>query len=127
MTNVIVLGPNLPDQSKGDFHVHAEGCRDIARYPRSIRDGGTPLDVSSVEEISAVIYDFEENPEQYAHDFYDFPCVQFEEKETGPMTRITFEVYISDVWIEFEVETSTPNTVMRNLITNTSARNVKVY
>jgi hypothetical protein len=126
----MVLGPNLPDQTKGDFHVHAEGCRDIARYPRSIRDGGTLLDVNSVEEISAVIYDFEENPEQYAHDFYDFPCVKFEEKKETVLVKtvkITFEVYISDVWIEFEVETSAPDTVMRNLIRDTPARNVKVY
>lgn len=28
---VTIIGPNLPDQSKGDFHVHAQGCRDIRR------------------------------------------------------------------------------------------------
>lgn len=28
---VTILGPNLADQSKGSFVVHAEGCRDIDR------------------------------------------------------------------------------------------------
>jgi hypothetical protein len=26
-----IVGPNLLDQSKGDFHVHAAGCADLSR------------------------------------------------------------------------------------------------
>lgn len=41
---VTIVGPNLRDQSKGDFVVHAEGCADIAKMARrdpAYRDGWT--------------------------------------------------------------------------------------
>lgn len=31
---VHIIGPNLPDQSKGSFHIHAEGCTDVQRDPQ---------------------------------------------------------------------------------------------
>lgn len=36
ITRVVIVGPNLRDQSRGDFHVHAEGCADLRR-DRNVR------------------------------------------------------------------------------------------
>lgn len=30
---VTIIGPNLRNQSKGQYHVHAEGCLDVMRDP----------------------------------------------------------------------------------------------
>jgi hypothetical protein len=38
--NVRICGPNLYDQSKGDFHVHADGCGDLKHYGPGRRFGG---------------------------------------------------------------------------------------
>lgn len=35
-----IFGPNLRDQSKGQFHVHAEGCGDCRHYGRTGKFGG---------------------------------------------------------------------------------------
>ena len=42
------------------------------------------------------------------------------------MTRITCEIYIEEIWIEFEIQTSNPEKVLQNLI-QSPARNIKVY
>jgi hypothetical protein len=41
---VVIIGPNLSDQSKGQFHVHAKGCKDIAKY---VRQGHRPWEVEA--------------------------------------------------------------------------------
>lgn len=38
--NVRVVGPNLHDQSKGQFHVHKDGCADLLKYGPGRRFGG---------------------------------------------------------------------------------------
>jgi hypothetical protein len=42
------------------------------------------------------------------------------------MTKITCEIYVEDIWIEFEIQTANPETVLQNLI-KSPARNIKVY
>jgi hypothetical protein len=83
---VTVCGPNLRDQSKGEFHVHAAGCADLARGARRepmYRDGWT-LDVASRLAVAAEMYadQIDENegnapydaPAGYLADFHFFPC-----------------------------------------------------
>jgi hypothetical protein len=130
VTSVIVLGPNLPDQSKGSFHVHAVGCADINRSPiyqssEFWGDKQSPMDVNSVEEIAEAVYDFEENPTEYVSDFYVFPCVHFpsDEKEQN-MHTVSFEIYTDSFWVEFEVETSNPDIVIQNLLKLKNSRNI---
>lgn len=78
--NVTIIGPNLRDQSKGQFHVHAAGCRDIARTllanGQSERDTST-FDFPTREAIVAEWYDFayDEDPEGCYLDFWFAPCV----------------------------------------------------
>jgi hypothetical protein len=64
---VTVIGPNLRDQSKGDFHVHAAECGDIARSAvrdPAFRDGWT-IDARNCMEIVETIYEdvLRETPE----------------------------------------------------------------
>lgn len=79
---VNIIGPNLRDQSKGSYHVHAAECADIARRYRD-EDGATPeeaIECASRCDAAAHIYDngiMEENgdgPEAYLFDFHFAPC-----------------------------------------------------
>jgi len=84
--SVTIVGPNLRDQSKGTFHVHAEGCRDLTRLARSepeVRNGWT-IRADSIRDIVEAVYDpdcFQYDPaseEEYApyvQDFHFAPCV----------------------------------------------------
>jgi hypothetical protein len=38
---VRILGPNLDDQTKGQFHVHSKDCRDAKHYGPGRKYGGT--------------------------------------------------------------------------------------
>lgn len=78
---VAILGPNLRDQSKGQFHVHAAGCADLHKsvyrgVPRSDED------FSSIEEIAKEMFiDFlDENGEGWEEmareDLYVLPCCE---------------------------------------------------
>lgn len=79
---VTICGPNLRDQSKGDFHVHAAGCADLrrgaAREPE-YRHGWT-IDASSRESVAGEVYAdiIAENPGSTAADYVEtmhfFPC-----------------------------------------------------
>jgi hypothetical protein len=82
---VTIIGPNLRDQSKGTFHVHAEGCADIkrmaSREPEYL-DGWT-VSATSVKDVVTDVYDpdnfgwNEDDPQEvadYASEFYFFPC-----------------------------------------------------
>jgi len=89
--NVQVCGPNLKNESKGSFHVHAEGCRDLRQYGPGRKRGGhengeetyvwavdSKLDV--VAEIYSNILDENEHsrPEEFLSDFWFAPCVDLE-------------------------------------------------
>lgn len=55
---VTICGPNLRDQSKGTFHVHAAGCGDLVRHARREPEysNGWTVEVSSRREIVEAIY-----------------------------------------------------------------------
>ena len=85
--NVCILGPNLYDQSKGSFHVHKEGCRDITRNPiYRGEDADWIVDCDSVEEVVTLVYEdiMQEHQddrddrykvwEGYESDFHFCPC-----------------------------------------------------
>lgn len=86
---VRVVGPNLNDQTRGTFHVHADGCADLKKYGPGRRFGGdeygereTPLDVDTALEVVEEIYadQLDENPDvtaaDWLDDFYFAPCVK---------------------------------------------------
>lgn len=123
MTKVVVLGPNLMDQSNGSFHVHAAGCADINRNrayrsPEFADDKRNVLDMQSVEEIAEYVYsDVTDNPTQYVSDFDVFPCVVF--KKEAEMRTITFEIYNRDFFLEMKVEL--PVEDLQKVLTNLAA------
>lgn len=58
---VHIIGPNLRDQSKGDFHVHAKGCEDVRRNrdyagPDFEHDRQFPVEVASRIMLSNYVY-----------------------------------------------------------------------
>lgn len=81
---VHIIGPNLPDQSKGSFHVHAFGCADVQRNheraPDFAYDRTNPWDVTS--RIDAAAQTFADQidegsmtAEDGVHDMWFAPCV----------------------------------------------------
>lgn len=84
---VTIIGPNLRDQSKGTFHVHAAGCADIAKMAKrdpAYRDGWN-VDVDSCESVVLDVYgpdagsfdldpDNREDIDQYMSEFHFAPC-----------------------------------------------------
>jgi hypothetical protein len=81
--NVTILGPNLPDQRKGSFHVHTSGCADIHRNP-NYRNEETDwtFECDSIEEVVTEVYmdimaEHEEDTwEDYENDFHFCPCTR---------------------------------------------------
>lgn len=77
MQNVTIIGPNLRDQSLGQFHVHAEGCRDIARQFGYVHPAEMwTIAVDSKVEVAANVYDFEDDPASLLGEFHFAPCVK---------------------------------------------------
>jgi hypothetical protein len=85
--SVVCIGPNLPDQSKGSFHVHAAGCADVTRSPdyRSrefASDKTNSITIETLTDLVEYVYadqlaeDEESSASDYASDFYLFPCVR---------------------------------------------------
>lgn len=82
---VHVIGPNLPDQSKGSFHVHAKGCADVRRNqdysaPDFEFDRRHTYDVNSHLELSREVFADQIAEESMTeadglHDMHFFPCV----------------------------------------------------
>lgn len=86
--HVTILGPNLPSHlsDKGELHVHAAGCGDIARrYPRRFdTDPHTwSFDADTVDDVVEEIYppdNFNYDPNdpadraQYDSDVWFAPC-----------------------------------------------------
>lgn len=85
---VVVIGPNLPNQSKGSFHVHEASCADIERN-REYRspdfgfDRTHPYEMDSRMDVTTFVYppsDFDYDPtdasdsDAYLSDIYFFPC-----------------------------------------------------
>ena len=78
---VTVIGPNLPDQSKGTFHAHKYGCKDVAKYRG---DSADAMAVESRLEVTAIIYpprnfDWDGTIEQsgpYLDDIWFAPCTK---------------------------------------------------
>jgi hypothetical protein len=55
--NVTIHGPNLNDQSKGQFHVHTASCRDNRK--EVVRNGSEypiTIDVDSVQDVVECMY-----------------------------------------------------------------------
>jgi hypothetical protein len=79
---VVIIGPNLIDQSQGSFHVHASGCADTrkAEYRHHRDDVNRPEEVASVKELVELTYadQLAEDPdstwEDMVMDFKIFPC-----------------------------------------------------
>jgi hypothetical protein len=55
---VLIVGPNLQDQSKGSFVVHAVGCADLKRLARREPEVafGWQIDAATTDEIVESIY-----------------------------------------------------------------------
>jgi hypothetical protein len=80
--NVTICGPNLRDQSRGDFHVHAAGCADLARGAQrepEYRNGWT-IDADSRLDVANEVYadiideNGEEDGSSYLETMHFFPC-----------------------------------------------------
>ena len=84
--NVRVCGPNLNDQSKGSFHVHRDGCRDLDHYGPGRRFGGDMygqdemlINDATVMKVVCDVYadqleESGDDPESYVNDFWFAPC-----------------------------------------------------
>lgn len=80
---ISVFGPNLADQSKGQWHVHAAECGDCRHYGPTKKYGGDFADTfewSSVQDIvEDICSDMVNDGEQWedmALDFHLFPCAK---------------------------------------------------
>lgn len=81
---VHIIGPNLPDQTKGDFHVHAKGCADVTRNrdyqaPDFDQDREMTWDVASQLDAATMVYgdqiaERSMTAEDGVHDMHFFPC-----------------------------------------------------
>lgn len=80
---VTICGPNLRDQSKGEMHVHAEGCADLKRGATrepEYRNGWTIEAATQREVVDAIYpaedfgYDAETEWQDYAGSIHFFPC-----------------------------------------------------
>lgn len=83
---VTIFGPNLNDQSKGTFHVHAADCADCRHYGPGRKYGGETgwtIEVGSQFDVVTDVYppeDFNYDAsadefDGYANDFHYAPCV----------------------------------------------------
>lgn len=80
---VTICGPNLRDQSKGQFHVHAAGCADLVKHAKREPeyDNGWTVEADTQRDVVFEVYadQMDENPvapyEAFASDLYFFPCV----------------------------------------------------
>jgi len=75
---VNVIGPNLPDQSKGSFHVHKDTCRDGIRLDR-MTGMGDIVEVETKADAVLFVYDngiLEEGADWLScfEDLYFCPC-----------------------------------------------------
>jgi len=78
--NVTICGPNLRDQSKGSFHVHAADCADLARGAKreaAYRNGWT-IEADTCDDVVRDVYadmiEDEADLDEYRFDLHFFPC-----------------------------------------------------
>lgn len=81
---VRIFGPNLNNQSKGSFHVHAADCADCKKYGNGRLGGEThmadPREVATRYDVVEFVYDDMINCndkstiEDYVDDFHFAPC-----------------------------------------------------
>lgn len=81
---VHVIGPNLPDQSRGSFHVHAKDCLDVWRNrdyrgPDFKTDRETTVEATTVAELVEYVYadqigEGSMTVNDGIGDLYVFPC-----------------------------------------------------
>lgn len=79
--DVTIVGPNLRDQSKGDFHVHAAGCEDLHRDP-NMKDAETlTMPASSLQDVVETIFsdmiDEASPASAFVGEFHVAPCVRW--------------------------------------------------
>jgi hypothetical protein len=84
--DIVIHGPNLTDQSKGQFHVHTVDCQDNKHYGRGKYGGETgwvvkdvdPTDVERqvAENIYGDFEEYDENPDSYLGDAWIAPCIK---------------------------------------------------
>jgi hypothetical protein len=123
--DVRICGPNLWDQTKGTFHVHADGCRDLARYgPNKSMGGDVPgeqemlvKDATMIDVVESVYANqldetaTEEDSretirEEWVSDFYFHACCQdlpYEQVE-AEVDELVYEAWIGndkDSFIKF--------------------------
>jgi len=83
-----IVGPNLPDQAKAEFHVHAAGCKDLKRgwlgqaYLRELVHGPSyDIEATCLLDVESTVYYFApaENEDytlgDYQGEFHFAPCV----------------------------------------------------
>lgn len=94
MPAVAIIGPNLYNQSKGQFHVHAKDCSDIERDPKRYGYASAAphmvAEAASEDEVAEFVYGDmmdEAEPgsrwakaEAYVEEFHFAPCVEFKEE-----------------------------------------------
>lgn len=87
---VTICGPNLYDQSKGQFHVHAAGCADLQRGARREPEyaNGWTIEASTRDEVGDEIYadhiaEGSMEPGQGQFDCHFFPCCDALSKEVS--------------------------------------------
>ena len=76
---VTVLGPNLNDQSKGTFVVHAEGCADLSRGVNRMEwvphwSGDYPSRTAVCDDVY-VPEEFQCTSGEYLSEFHFMPCL----------------------------------------------------
>jgi len=120
VTSIVILGPNLADQSKGSFHVHSAGCADIKRNrlyksrefdsdKRNVQDFDSEKQVA--EYVYADMLD-ENDMATLLSNIYFHACVSFPKKESaimGKTWKITFELYNEELFFEMEIVTADDN------------------
>lgn len=119
---VHIIGPNLRDQSKGDFHVHAQGCADVTRNPEYQApdydsDRKVVYGVDSQRDVSEFIYsDMIGEGSMTWQDglgtFHLFPCVGDLPVDTAklPLPNDKFDdgIVIASVWGNDDPSESSP-------------------
>lgn len=92
---VVVIGPNLWKQDKGQFHVHAVGCADINRDPHryGYRQAAPHMviEANSPDAVGDEIYadhigEGSMNPGEGTSDCHFAPCVKFDAPKPPPTT-----------------------------------------
>ena len=139
MARVTIFGPNLNDQSKGQFHVHAAGCADLRRHASrepEYRNGWT-IDAADrltvADEVYADMIDEREDakPDDYLDDFHFFPCCSdLPERATAATVELTvtltFDHPVNPALVEDDVRHALTHATPASPLVALSAREVKV-